>query len=188
MTMRFAIWQLVRQLSLAVPVVLTVHDNIASMCGVDGHSMSPTFNPLRDKSGLLFRAALSDRVLLDRLSARYMQYQRGDVVVLRSPTDPDLCLIKRLIALQDDWVTVPGGCDDVSGSGSSTSRGDDVIRRIPKGHCWVEGDNADVSEDSKHFGPVPIALLEGRVRCIVWPPHRIGTVESRLPEGRVLPF
>ncbi|CAI5931285.1 unnamed protein product [Closterium sp. NIES-64] len=125
------------------------------MCGVDGHSMSPTFNPLRDKTGLPFRAALSDRVLLDRLSARYMQYQRGDVVVLRSPIDPDACLIKRLIALQDDWVTVPSdSTTDASTSGSGANRGDDVIRRIPKGHCWVEGDNADVSEDSKHFGPV----------------------------------
>lgn len=26
--------------------------------------------------------------------------------------------------------------------------------RVPRGHCWVEGDNAAVSHDSNRFGPV----------------------------------
>jgi len=38
--------------------------------------MQPTFNP----EGQL----LSDRVILDKLSARYCTFQRGDVIVLRS--------------------------------------------------------------------------------------------------------
>jgi hypothetical protein len=25
---------------------------------------------------------------------------------------------------------------------------------VPKGHCWVEGDNGEISLDSKSFGPV----------------------------------
>jgi hypothetical protein len=28
--------------------------------------------------------------------------------------------------------------------------------QVPKGHCWVEGDNAEVSFDSKSFGPVSV--------------------------------
>lgn len=58
------------------PLVLTVNENVASMCGVEGRSMQPTFNP----EGQL----LSDRVILDKLSARYCTFQRGDVIVLRS--------------------------------------------------------------------------------------------------------
>eukprot|EP00897_Mesotaenium_endlicherianum_P004969 jgi/Mesen1/44/ME1094593C05691 len=57
----------------------------------------------------------------------------------RSPEEPHRHLVKRLIALQGDWVTVPGSHEVVP---------------IPKGQCWVEGDNPPVSSDSRHFGPV----------------------------------
>ena len=35
--------------------------------------------------------------------------------------------------------------------------------QVPQGHIWVAGDNADASHDSRHYGPVPMALVEGRV-------------------------
>lgn len=38
----------------------------------------------------------------------------------------------------------------------------DSVVKIPKGHVWLEGDNASDSTDSRHYGPVPAALLLGR--------------------------
>jgi hypothetical protein len=35
---------------------------------------------------------------------------------------------------------------------------------------------------------VPLGLVQGRVTHMVWPPHKIGQVEKRLPEGRVMPL
>ena len=33
--------------------------------------------------------------------------------------------------------------------------------KIPKGHCWVEGDNIQNSQDSNFFGPVSsIVIIE----------------------------
>jgi len=32
-------------------------------------------------------------------------------------------------------------------------------KMVPKGHCWVEGDNGDLSYDSKNFGPVRTPVL-----------------------------
>lgn len=59
----------------------------------------------------------------------------------RSPFKPEERLIKRLIAVGGDWVR--------------PQEGDKYATlRVPKGHCWVEGDNYGVSEDSNHFGPV----------------------------------
>ena len=67
--------QFIRQTVFLLPVAITFNDNVASMCAVEGKSMSPTFNPPGTNA--------SDRVLLDRLSSRYLLFQRGDVVVLR---------------------------------------------------------------------------------------------------------
>ena len=38
-----------------------------------------------------------------------------------------------------------------------------VRRFIPRGHIWLEGDNSRASYDSRHYGPVPIGLVQSRV-------------------------
>ena len=40
---------------------------------------------------------------------------------------------------------------------------------VPHGHCFVLGDNRASSRDSRHFGPVPLADVKGRVDYIYWP-------------------
>jgi len=34
---------------------------------------------------------------------------------------------------------------------------------IPKGHCWVEGDNIKTSADSSTYGSIPVGLIFGKV-------------------------
>ena len=34
--------------------------------------------------------------------------------------------------------------------------------QVPKGHVWLQGDNFINSTDSRHYGPVPYALIRGR--------------------------
>ncbi|BDA41476.1 mitochondrial inner membrane protease subunit 2 [Coccomyxa sp. Obi] len=147
-----------------VPVVVAVEDCLYGPASVHGRSMQPTFNPEP--------ATGHDLVLADKWSIKLYRYNRGDIVLLRSPEDPNMMLIKRLLALEGDWVTIPGSLE---------------LAKIPKGHCWVEGDNPEFSADSRsRFGPVPIALIEGRVRYIFWPPSRVGRVASHVPAGRLL--
>jgi mitochondrial inner membrane protease subunit 1 len=35
--------------------------------------------------------------------------------------------------------------------------------RIPRGHVWLSGDNLSNSTDSRAYGPVPLALVKGKV-------------------------
>jgi len=47
---------------------------------------------------------------------------------------------------------------------------------IPEGHGWLEGDAPFNSEDSNHFGPVPLALIDSKLTCVLWPLDRAGTI------------
>lgn len=39
---------------------------------------------------------------------------------------------------------------------------------VPPGHVWLEGDNAANSTDSRSYGPIPLAMVHGRVFYKVW--------------------
>lgn len=43
-----------------------------------------------------------------------------------------------------------------------------------QGHVWLEGDNKDNSTDSRSYGAVPQALVEGVVFVRLWPPRDLG--------------
>jgi signal peptidase I len=40
---------------------------------------------------------------------------------------------------------------------------------VPPHHCFVLGDNRNLSRDSRHFGPVPLATVKGRAEYLYWP-------------------
>jgi signal peptidase I len=40
---------------------------------------------------------------------------------------------------------------------------------VPDHHCFVLGDNRNLSRDSRDFGPIPLAIIKGRADYIYWP-------------------
>lgn len=100
---------------------------------------------------------------------------RGDIIIANAPgrgphaggdgaTGEDYQVCKRIIALEGDLIQPVGSA---------------VPLRVPAGHVWVEGDNPHNSVDSRFYGPLPTALIRGRVLCRVWPFHR---ARSLVPE------
>ncbi|XP_065148027.1 mitochondrial inner membrane protease subunit 2 isoform X2 [Paramisgurnus dabryanus] len=81
---------------VAVPVTVTVLDRLAYVARVDGASMQPSLNP---EGGLS-----PDVVLLDRWSVRNYQVQRGDIVSVLSPKNPQQKIIKRVIGIEGDFI------------------------------------------------------------------------------------
>jgi len=122
-----------------------------------GASMVPVFNPQ------------GDVLLFERLTSRIFGWTVGEVVVATSPRDPDARICKRILGVAGDKLTV--GEEPVTY---------EVV--VPRGHVWLQGDNRASSHDSRHYGPVPMGLLQGKVRMKLWPPSEAGFVPTMLPE------
>lgn len=113
--------------------------------------------------------ASGDWVLENRW-VNWKQIQRGDLVTVRSPLDPNRLICKRVIGLPGDII-----CVDPTGQYAPST--EHVV--IPRYHVWLSGDNAAWSQDSRKYGPVSMALLKGklvaRVSVLDVPSQRVFT-------------
>ncbi|KAJ3736501.1 LexA signal peptidase [Lentinula guzmanii] len=136
------------------PTVFVVSNYFYNLKIVSGRSMQPTLNPdasLWRDVGLFNRYAIHTK----------LDFNRDDIVALRSPEDPNRILVKRIVALAGDRVkTLPPYPNP------------EVV--VPQGQAWIEGDEPFHSDDSNRFGPVPLSLIESRLVAVVWPPSRFG--------------
>jgi len=142
-----------------VNVACAIHlfaTHVGGIAMADGPSMLPTMN------------ASGDWVLENRW-VNWKQIQRGDLVTVRSPLDPNRLICKRVIGLPGDII-----CVDPTGQYAPST--EHVV--IPRYHVWLSGDNAAWSQDSRKYGPVSMALLKGKLVARVWPLRDAGFFRS----------
>lgn len=135
-----------------------------------------------------------DRVLVNKLSYRLHDVNRGDIVVFERPASetssniPDL--IKRVVGLPGESIVIADGSVYVDNrkldesylpAGTVTSAQSAPFKCtaqapcvVPPGEVWVMGDNRSDSKDSRYFGPIPESTIVGRAFVRVWPLGRFG--------------
>jgi len=134
-----------------------------------------------------------DYIFTSKITYKFREMKRGDVVVFRSPTNPDIEFIKRIIGLPGDEIMVNDAKVYLNNSiipenyiNSETplvNNGflqEGVAITVPPEHIFVMGDNREVSSDSRIFGPVPISNLIGQVFYRYFPPGKIGSLQTPL--------
>lgn len=170
-----ALVEAVKTLVGAAVLALLIMTFVARAFTVDGPSMLPTLHD-------------GERLMVDKLSYRFRDPQRGEIVVFRYPANPREHFIKRIIALPGDVVEIRAGRVFINGTPleepyvATPTWGHFGPVRVPEGRYFVLGDNRTNSEDSRYpqVGFVPRSYLEGRALWRFWPPSRIGIL--RRPE------
>lgn len=157
---RFAL-DIIETLVLAIILFLGINA-ISARVRVDGFSMRPT---LED----------GEFVLVSKLSYHLGKVNRGDIIVFHFPMNPQEELIKRVIGLPGDHISVQGGVVAVNGQKIS----EPYIASTPSysgewdvsaGDLFVLGDNRNNSNDSKDWGLLPMDKVVGKAIVIYWPP------------------
>lgn len=165
-------------ISVVLAAVIIVF--IAQSFLVEGSSMEPSFHD-------------GQRLMVEKVSYRFTEPNRGDVVVFRYPGDPRRKFIKRIIGLPGDEITIKNGYLHINGQRieenyingptygtySAPTFGPVLV---PEGHYFVLGDNRRNSDDSRYpdVGFVPRRYLVGRAMFVYWPLNQISWI-SRPP-------
>jgi signal peptidase I len=130
-------------------------------------------------------------LLTDKVTYRFNQPQRGDVVVFKAPPDFSDEFIKRIIGIPGDQVAVQGGKVLVNGAqisetylpenfqtypGRFAAEGQTLV--VPKDQYFVLGDNREHSLDSRNIGFIPKDKITGRAWLVYWPVSKAGIVKN----------
>lgn len=141
---------------------------------VRGASMEPSFQE-------------SDYLWIEKVSSHFSGYQRGEVVVLNAPDNPGQVYIKRVVGLPGEKVSVRSNGVYIEKSYATFKLNEPYINSIVtynknddvtlgSDEVFVMGDNRNVSEDSRFFGPVKISAIVGRVWFRLLPTNQEGII------------
>lgn len=171
----------------AIIIALVIKSLVFQAFYIPSESMEPTLN-------------IDDRVLVNRLSYRFHDPERGDIVVFEAPEGEATAeirdLVKRIVGMPGEVIEMRDGIVYIDGREveepyvKRQSTKSFAACRVPVDAYFMMGDNRDRSKDSRYFGPVARSDLVGRVFVRIWPfddisfyldGPRLATTPERLP-------
>ena len=169
------VWEIVKVMLVAAAIIIPIRYFLIQPFFVKGESMLPNFHD-------------SEYLIIDEISYRLEQPQRGQVIDFRYPRNPQEYFIKRIIGLpgesvqiKDNKVTIfnsthPNGFaldEKYIPSDFVTYNQDESKINIGPDEYYVLGDNRGASKDSRYFGVVNKSFIIGKVLFRGWPVNEI---------------
>ena len=169
-------------------LAVTARSAIAESRYIPSESMVPTLK-------------VHDRLVIEKLSGHFSGPQRGDILVFDHPgnAQPDewreyvakwngmgayTPLIKRVVGLPNEVIEIRSGQVLINGQALHEDYLKEAPRytlpplKIPEGHVFMLGDNRNNSADSHVWGPLPLDHVRGKAVFRLWPPARLGLLDS----------
>lgn len=169
----------VQTILLAAAVFLVIYVFLFRPFEVNGQSMYPTFHN-------------GELILTNLISIKLGTPQRGDVIVLQAPDDPEKDYIKRVIGIPGDTVMLKEGdiyinnqkldeskyiSQDIRTNGGTFLPENQSIT-VPSRSYFVVGDNRSNSKDSRTLGFIKQEAVIGKSFFVYWPPNRMRLVQN----------
>ena len=172
--------ELIKFAFIAVVIVLPIRLFIAQPFIVSGASMDPTFQN-------------GEYLIVDEISYRFTEPERGDVIIFRYPENPSKFFIKRIIGLPGETISINQSKVTISNNEhpqgfvldesylSVETRGSEFTT-LSDSEYFVLGDNRPASSDSRIWGPLEEDLIIGQALFRLFPV----THASILPGDQIL--
>ena len=172
---------IVETIVVAAAIFVVVYLFLLQPHQVRGASMKPNFHD-------------GEYILTDKISYRFGEPKRGDVIIFTSPTDQDVDFIKRIIGLPGEKVKISDGKVTITNSEHKdgfvlqepyetlgpTSGGKEAPQNteveVGENEYFVLGDNRLESFDSRSWGNLPKKNIIGKAWLRYWPLNKIGFV------------
>ena len=164
-------WEMVKVAIISLVIILPVRYFLIQPFYVKGASMEPNFYD-------------HEYLIIDEISNRFKEPQRGDIVVFKYPNDTKQYFIKRVISLPGEKVKIDNNQIYINGTRLNEpylAPNTETVLAL-RGYGDVElgsdeyfllGDNRNESLDSRIFGPVKRDLIVGRTWIRGWPFNRV---------------
>jgi len=133
--------------------------------------------------GLSMYATLEDNdyLIANKIDYRLHPPQRGDIVILRPPTNNSTDFIKRIIGLPGERVLIRAGKVYINGHlleepylpeawvNDNNWPDNPAGQVMGSDQYFVMGDNRNRSQDSRFFGPITRDRIDGKAWFRIWP-------------------
>lgn len=160
-------WETAKIIIIALLIVIPIRAFVFQPFFVKGQSMEPNFDN-------------GDYLIIDELSYKFREPQRGEVVVFKYPNNPSQRYIKRIIGLPGETIAIKNGkviivkdkkeevLDELNYLAEGFTSGSAELS-LGTNQFFVLGDNRPASSDSRAWGALPKDDIIGRVLIRVWP-------------------
>lgn len=171
------IGELIKIALISLAIIIPVRYFLIKPFYVNGASMEPTYYN-------------HEYLIIDEISYRFNEPERGEVVVFKYPKDRSQFFIKRIIALPGERVSITDGNVVIYNSknldglnleepylSDSTKTSGNIDLALEQGEYFVLGDNRSASLDSRRFGALQKDEIIGKAWIRGWPFDRIGVLD-----------
>jgi len=173
------LWEAVKLVIICLIIIVPVRQFLIQPFYVKGASMEPNFHD-------------HEYLIIDEISYRFNEPERGEIVVFRHPPGENNFYIKRIIGLPLEKVVIknnkvmiynidqPEGfvLDESSYLPADTKFYDEVDVALGENQFFVMGDNRISSLDSRKFGPVVYEDIIGKTWLRGWPVNKFTVFET----------
>ena len=172
------VWEFLKIVIIAAVIVLPIRYFLFQPFIVKGDSMVPNL-----QSG--------NYLIIDEISYRFKEPNRGDVVVLNYPLDNTQRFIKRIIGLPGEVVEIKNGKVTISKNGEKIVLDEtsylpedlmtdgNVYITLKDSQYFVLGDNRQFSYDSRKWGILPKEDIIGKAAIRLFPITSVSFINSQ---------